>query len=347
MNSFKYIIILVIFLKTGNVLSKNNLFNVNNIEITKKASSNNEIFANQAIKQGFNELIDRVLLKEDISKLENLDFTTIKNLVSYYQITGEQKDSKAKTKKFNIFFDKDKLHNLFFTKGISYSDILKNELYLLPILKKQDQLYIYSQNFFYENWNKSNEDEILEFNLPLENIETIQKINIYKNNLLGLDLRDIFLEYTQKNLALVLINDTGSLEEKVFLKTIIMGKSINKNLLVKRFNFSEDEFYENIIFNVKKEIVNLAKSQNLIDISTPSFLNTKFKLDKKNNNLVELRKRINNIDLIENIYVQEFNNEYVLLKIKYLGKIDKIIDQLKEQKILLSITQDMWSLKFI
>ena len=132
-------------------MSKNNLFNVNNIEITKKASSNNEIFANQAIKQGFNELIDRVLLKEDISKLENLDFTTIKNLVSYYQITGEQKDSKAKTKKFNIFFDKDKLHNLFFTKGISYSDILKNELYLLPILKKQDQLYIYSQNFFYEN----------------------------------------------------------------------------------------------------------------------------------------------------------------------------------------------------
>ena len=237
MKSFKYIIILVIFLKTGNVLSKNNLFNVNNIEITKKASSNNEIFANQAIKQGFNELIDRVLLKEDISKLENLDFTTIKNLVSYYQITGEQKDSKAKTKKFNIFFDKDKLHNLFFTKGISYSDILKNELYLLPILKKQNQLYIYSQNFFYENWNKSNEDEILEFNLPLENIETIQKINIYKNNLLGLDLRDIFLEYTQKNLALVLINDTGSLEEKVFLKTIIMGKSINKNLLVKRFKF--------------------------------------------------------------------------------------------------------------
>ena len=132
MKSFKYIIILVIFLKTGNLLSKNNLFNVNNIEITKKASSNNEIFANQAIKQGFNELIDRVLLKEDISKLENLDFTTIKNLVSYYQITKNSEG--AKIKKFNIFLIKNKLHSLFFTKGISYSDILKNELYLLPIL---------------------------------------------------------------------------------------------------------------------------------------------------------------------------------------------------------------------
>ena len=35
MKSFKYLIILVIFLKTGNVLSKNTLFNVNNVEISK------------------------------------------------------------------------------------------------------------------------------------------------------------------------------------------------------------------------------------------------------------------------------------------------------------------------
>ena len=53
-------------------------------------------------------------------------------------------------------------------------------------------------------------DELLNLYLPLENIETIQKININKNNLLGLDLRYIFEEYTQKNLALVFINDTGN-----------------------------------------------------------------------------------------------------------------------------------------
>ena len=165
--------------------------------------------------------------------------------------------------------------------------------------------------------------------------------------MLDLDLRDLFLEYTKKNLALVLINDTNSAEEKIFLKTIIMGKLISKNLLVKRSNLSEEEFYENIIKRIKKEIIDLAKSQNLIDISTPSFINTKFNLDKKNNNLVELRKRINKIDLIENIYVQEFNKDYVLLKIKYLGKIDKIIDQLRDQKILLQLSQDLWSLKII
>ena len=54
------------------------------------------------------------------------------------------------------------------------------------------------------------------------------------------------------------------------------------------------------LFKIKKEIINLIKSQNLIDIRTPSFLNTKFKINK-NNNLLELNKRIKKIDLIENI----------------------------------------------
>ena len=48
----------------------------------------------------------------------------------------------------------------------------------------------------------------------------------------------------------------------------------------------------------------------------------KFNLNKKNN-LVLLNSRIKNIDLIENIFVQEFNKDYVNLKIKYLGKLEK------------------------
>ena len=46
-----------------------------------------------------------------------------------------------------------------------------------------------------------------------------------------------------------------------------------------------------------------------------------FILDK-NNNLVELNKRLKKIDLIENdIYVQEFNNKYILLKIKIFRQV--------------------------
>ena len=44
------------------------------------------MLADQAIKRGFNQLIEKILLKEDSGKLLNLNFSSIKKLVSYYQI---------------------------------------------------------------------------------------------------------------------------------------------------------------------------------------------------------------------------------------------------------------------
>ena len=79
---------------------------------------------------------------------------------------------------------------------------------------------------------------------------------------------------------------------------------------------------------------------------TPSFINTEFRLNKKNN-LVELNKRMKRIEAIENIFVQEFNNKFVIIKIKYLGKIDKIIEQLKNEKVILRFSNDKWRVKII
>ena len=90
----------------------------------------------------------------------------------------------------------------------------------------------------------------------------------------------------------------------------------------------------------------MIKSQNLIDIRTPSFINATLNVTKKNS-LKELNSRLKKIDLIENIYIQELNNEYILIKIKYLGKIKKIIDQLESQKIILKLTDDQWVMKLI
>ena len=258
-----------------------------------------------------------------------------------------KKRKHSEKKIFNISFDKDKLHNLFYQRGIAYSDITKNEIYLLPILKENDQLNIYSKNYFYDNWNLNNDFELVEFILPIENIEILQKINLLKDNILTLNLEDIFPEYPNENIAIILIEKSKLKESKIFFKTRIMGKKTNKSLIIKnKENYNEEKFSLEIINNIKKQLVNLVKSQNLIDIRTPSFINTKFILNR-NNNLVELNKRLEKIDLIENIYVQKFNNQHVLIKIKYLGKINKIIKELNKQRIDLKLIGDQWSLKLI
>ena len=341
------ILILVIFIKTGNVLSQDSIFNVNNIEIIKKTNTSNKDIANQAIKKAYLKLIDKILLIEDKEKISKMDFTKIKELVSYYQvITNAENDKKEDIVIFNIFFDKDKLHNLFYDKDISYAEIPDKEFYLLPVLKKDDQYFIFNQNFFYEKWNDFEDNDLVEFILPFENIEIIQKINLNKNNLFDVEINTLFLEYSKKNQALILIDDKNGIVEKIFLRANISGKKINKNLLIEN-NFKEKEKnYREIIQRTRNEIIDLVKSKNLIDIKTPSFLNIKL-TPNKNNNLAELHKRLNNIGLVDDLYVQEINSEYVLLKIKYLGKLEKIINELKKEKIILKQKNDEWGIKLI
>ena len=96
----------------------------------------------------------------------------------------------------------------------------------MPILKKNDQLFIYNKNYFYQNWNSNNQNEIIEFILLLENIEVIQKINLEKENLMSLNLKEIFKEYSKNNYGIVLIDISNPKREKIYLNTQILGKNI-------------------------------------------------------------------------------------------------------------------------
>jgi hypothetical protein len=340
------LIILIVFIKTGNVLSDTNIFDVNNIEIEKEDQTTNDILADRAIKKGFKKLLDNILLAKDIDKIKSLQFTEIKDLVTYYQVSSKIDGISNNKIIYNISFNKDKIHRLFYTNNISYSEISDKELFILPILKKNNQIYIYNKNFFYKKWNEIYNTELIDFILPLENIEIIQNVNTFQNSLLNLDLKKIFHEYSDKNLAIVLIEDTDSVEEKVYFKIKISGKDIIKNIKIKRLNSNKDRYNEIIITKVKEEIINLIKSQNLIDVQTPSYINVSFKITSQTN-LFELNKRIRNIDLITNINIREFNNEFVFLKIKYLGKLDQIIRLLESQKIILEYKNEKWNLNIV
>ena len=114
------IIILVIFLKTGNVLSNEDIFHVNNIELIKKPNISSEEMANRAIKKGFEQLKKKILLKKDLKKLADLSPSQKKERVTLYQDQTINEDLKKKDKvKYNISFVKNKLHILFYDKNIS------------------------------------------------------------------------------------------------------------------------------------------------------------------------------------------------------------------------------------
>ena len=348
MKFYKIIFILIVFFKTETLFSENNLFNVDNIQLEKNDKTTNKAISDLAIKKGFQKLITKILLKEDINKLSDLNFSSIKQLVTYYQRKNTlSSKNNIELVNFNISFDKDKIHNLFYKRGILYSEISDKELYILPILVKENEIFVFNNNYFYKNWNKVyNNDlfDLIDFILPLENIEIIKKINDNRSSLISLNIIELFQEYSNKNLALILIEDSKTSNEKIYINTIIQDKKISKSLDIKKQNLSSFEFYEKIITETKKELINLVKSNNLIDIRTPSFLNTRLKIYNKSN-LVELKKKIKKIKSIENIYVQEFNKDNMNLRIKYLGKLDKLINALKKENINLQLINDQWIIK--
>lgn len=337
------ILILILFLRTGNLLSSENLFNVNNILLDKKDNNSIKELANQAIKQGFQQLIERILLKQDVPKTKGLSLANIRELVTYYNISKNSEEENNKVN-FSVTFDRDKIHDLFYNRQILYSDISQKELYILPVLLKQDEMYIFSNNYFYKNWNSFEKNQLIEFILPLENIETIQIITKFKNNLIDLEMNTLFKEYMNKDLAIVLIEKNNSEDEKIYLKARIHDKIISKSIRIKKKDLNHSELNKKIIEITKEEIIDLVKSQNLIDVRTPSFLNVRLDLNKKKN-LVWLNSKLKNIDLVENIYVQEFNKDHVKLRIKYLGKLEKIIKQLQNQEINLQLANDQWLIR--
>ena len=284
MKNIKYIfVILIILFKTGNVLSTESIFTVNNIQVNKNSFKNKEELINIAFKKGFEKLNNKILLEKDNLRTKSLTLRSIKNLVSHYQIVKNDETNTQDFEVINLFFKRDKMYNYYSQNNIKYSDVSGKTLNILPVLIIEDKIFIYDNNFFYKNWNKNSKaenNEIIEYIFPLENLETIETIKKNQNNLEAVNLDDIFDKDTQKDNLLVIINYDIK-KTKFFLKGIISSKKVIKNLSFNNNNNQKIE-YSNILIFLKKEILELVKSQNIVDIGAPSFLNINFALKNQN-----------------------------------------------------------------
>ena len=106
----------ILFFKTGNVLSENDIFHVNNIEIDKDSKISTKEFSNKAMEKAFYKLIDKILLEQDVKKLSNIKISEIKELVTYHQVAKKIENNNKEKLIFKVSFDKNKIHDLFSKK---------------------------------------------------------------------------------------------------------------------------------------------------------------------------------------------------------------------------------------
>ena len=123
-----------------------------------------------------------------------------------------------------------------------------------------------------------------------------------------------------------------------------ISKKIIKNIKIDNENNDKNISLEKILVSLKKEILEIIKSQNIIDVRTPSFLNVNL-LIKKQNDLLKTQNILNDEDLIESFYVNEFNNKIANIKIKYYGKINKITEKLNKKGLDFETDGELWKVR--
>ena len=353
MNKILCIFCIIVFLfKTETVFSKNLIYDVNNVEVSGKIATNfdNKKLIELAFEKAFIIFINKTLLSNDAKRLNNTEIKIIKDLIFTYQIIENKvNEKKEKLLTVNIKFNPKKINNFLAKKNISYADISNISLTILPVLVKEKNLFIFTGNFFYDNWifsrnkNKIKSDSFISYNLALENIEDLEYINKNKKKLELIDLNKIISFDNKKNYAFLIIYLTEN-KLKAYIKTIIDSREINKIINLEVYPENEFKSYQNAISLIKKEISQIWKEHNLIDLNTPSFLD--IYLETKNvNDYLKLRSVLDSMDLIESHFVLEITNSYSKVRIKYKGKLNTVRNKILEKKINVQIIDNIWKLK--
>ena len=353
MNKLVCTVFIIVFLfKTQTVFSNNLIYDVNNVEVKGKInnSSDKKKLIDLAFKKAFIIFVNKALLEKDATSLYKTETKVIKDLILTYQIIKNKKKTTSEAfTTFNIQFDSKKINNFLSSKSISYVDISSISLTIFPILIEDSNIFLYEQNFFYKNWVKLKEtttnsnEELISYNLALENIEDLEYVNNIKDNLNLIDIKKINSFNKNENYIVLIIYSTGN-QLKAFIKTFIEKKSIDKNIFL-NFNINNKEkTYKKTIAVLKKEIEQIWKEQNLVDVNTPTFLDFFLEINEIQDYL-KLKSVLDSIDIIEKYSVLEMTSKYFKVRIKYKGKITKIKKKISEQSIDIKIVDNIWKLK--
>ena len=334
------------FSSTAGPNAKENIFIVDDIKIEEAFDVNfsREKFINKAFKKSFNKLLSNILLREDIDKLKKLKLKQIKNLIYSFKILDEKfKDGKYSAR-YVVTYDDFKIKKLLNEKNISFYDPKNTTLIFFPIIFINDEVKIFGENFFYNNWlTKNSKDLTIQYILPLEDLDQIFSINKIKNEIENLDFKKLAMEYNTENYA-VAIMTYESAKLKIYLKTNLDSKQYNENLSYELKNWNGKSRLNFIMDNLKLTILDMWKRANLINIPLPLNILVKFKFDNLKD-LHNLEKILNEIHVINTYSLEQFDFKTSFFKINYYGDPKNLSDEFSRFSYLLKDNQGSWELQ--
>ena len=349
LNVYIYFILfslLIVFFST--TYSNANAFKVSDVEISSPFELNFE--KNSVIDKGFqtsfSDLISMITTSGDRKKIKNVSIKKLKGMIDSFTISDEKFINNEYFANLETTFNKKKILKFLENKNIFPSIPQRNKVLLFPILveTKDNNIYLFNNNIFYDRWNEQkNSYDLLDYLLPSEDIEDLVELqNKYKNietydfsNLINkYDIEDsiILIIYKESNsvrtLSKVNLNNTLKIQNKNYPKIDIINEDNFSNIVKSLKQFYEDQWKKNNEINTSIKLP--------ITISINS---------KKTKKIIELERVLDSIDLVSDFNILNFNSESIQYKITYNGTPNIFLNDMKKKNLELEMKNNMWIVK--
>ncbi len=343
-----FLVLIIIFSEFSTNFAKAKNFVINDIEIKEEYDLNFDKIKviDRAFKRAFEILISKILQSENKSILKLINLNQIKSFVESFSIREEKFVDNNYQAKINVDFNKKELINYLNSKGIITSSINLIDVVILPILidLKKNQIFTYSNNPFFLNWNFNNEKyHQINYVLPNEDIEDFSIIRNNVNDIENYNFNEIFNKYNVKNRILLVLLKQDNLV-KVFSKLKLENSEMYINKDLRNLNLKDLDEINKAILDLKDDYENKWKSLN--KINTSIILPIRISIDSNNFSLSNnLENYLNEMDLISNYKIENFDSNQIIYKIIFNSTPDKFLKIMENAKFKIDTSKDIWKLQ--
>ncbi len=286
--------------------TEENVFVIDNIKVKGEIDINflRDKYINKAFSKSFEILMSRILLSKDSNKISNISLNKIKNLIKSFQIYEETYRKNEYKANFKIYYNEAKVKKFLGQKNISFSQQKNISVVFFPLLFVNDEIQDFYENFFYKKWiDIEITNEQINFILPVEDLDDISKIKEAKNRIEDLNINDFVNKYDTKNFIFALINFQNK-QLDIHLRTNFDESKTRKNISYELDDINNETKLYSILKDLKTQITEIWKEENLINLSVPLSIRIKFRYTKLQD-LDKLKNIFYNINFINNFSLEE------------------------------------------
>jgi hypothetical protein len=325
--------------------SEENVFVIDNIKVKGEIDINfsRDKYINKAFLKSFEILMSRILLSKDSNKISDISLNKIKNLIKSFQIYEETYRKNEYKASFKIYYSEAKVKKFLGQKNISFSQQKNISVVFFPLFFVNDEIQDFYENFFYKKWiDIEITNEQINFILPVEDLDDISKIKEAKNRIEDLNINDFVNKYDTKNFIFALINFQNK-RLNIHLKTNFDESKTSKNISYELDHINNETELYSILKDLKTQITEIWKEENLINLSVPLSIRIKFRYTKLQD-LDKLKNIFYNINFINNFSLEELDIKNSFFKIDYYGNPKRLKTELLKFDYRLKNDQGYWEI---